>query len=106
MTRIIDEDGREIDQETGEYIEDSFTILDVYGEDGEARSTRPAWIATISAGFKNAKGYPEASRDGTIHVTGDPERCAGLLAALERTGKKRLTVAFLSDNLNDFIFQR
>lgn len=105
MSRIIDEQGREITPD-GEILEPDFQILDVYAEDGEAKPRRADWIATISAGFKNAKGLPEASHDGTIYVSGDKERCPGLIEALGRNNNKRLTIAFLSDNLNDFIFQR
>lgn len=104
--RIIDEQGRTIEPDTGEVLSEDFQILDVYAEDGEAKPRRADWLGTISAGFKNAKGYPEASHDGTIHFSGDRDRCAGLIAAMAKSQNKRLTVAFLSDDLNDFIFQR
>lgn len=61
-------------------------------------------LATISAGFKNDKGYPVVSRDGTIHVR-SADRAPGLVAELERRGNKSLTIALVHNDPKDVLQQ-
>ena len=67
------------------------------------RVARVDHIATISAGSKDAKGIPFASRDGRIYISDAEGRAPGLAAALHRGEGKRLTIAMPSDNYDDFI---
>lgn len=62
-------------------------------------------LATISAGYKNRDGFPVVSRDGTIYIR-DAARAPGLVAELERRGNKALTIALVSDRVEDVIQQR
>lgn len=86
---------------------ESFEVLDIYSETGtREKSSRPDALATISAGFKNDKGIPTVSRDGTIHVH-DPEgRAKGLVDILKRNGGKRLTITPAFDDPKAFIQTR
>src|SRR4051812_37603599 len=61
-------------------------------------------LATISAGFKNADGFPVVSRDGTIHVR-SADRAPGLVAELERRNKKSLTIALVHNDPKDVLQQ-
>lgn len=61
-------------------------------------------LATITAGFKNDKGYPEASRDGTIYYR-DADRAPGLIAELERRGGKSLTISLVHNDPKDVLQQ-
>lgn len=61
-------------------------------------------LATISAGYKNADGFPVVSRDGTIYVrSGD--RAPGLIAELGRRGNKSLTIALVHNDPKDVLQQ-
>lgn len=63
-------------------------------------------IATISAGYKDEKGMPVVSRDGTICLTDDDNHPAhALREALRETNGKRLTIAFNSNNRRE-IYQQ
>lgn len=87
---------------------DRFGALDIYAEGAvaEAEATRLDALATISAGYKNDKGLPVRSRDGTIYLH-DPEgRAPGLRAALEANEGKRLMITFPFDDPRLFIQQR
>jgi hypothetical protein len=81
---------------------DGFELLTKYEDAPEAR---PDFIACISAGFKNAAGNPEVSRDGTIHISDPSDRAPGLAAALAEGGGKVLTITLPSDRLGDCFFQ-
>lgn len=105
---------RIIDHDTGAFVDDEpteasegFRILDPYADNGVADSkNRPDWIAVISAGFKDERGIPHVSRDGTIHTDATEETAPNLLAALKAGKHKRLTIAFPYDDLDQFILQR
>lgn len=87
-----------------------FELLDVYSDEGTVEAeARPDWLAVISAGRKVKHGdreIPQVSRDGTIYVSGDLDRCPALIDALEATDNKRLTIFFPYDDLESFILQR
>lgn len=62
-------------------------------------------LATISAGYKNEAGNPVVSRDGTIYIS-DPEgRAPGLATILAQNGRKHLTIALPSNNLDEVLSQ-
>lgn len=96
--------------ETGELVPvgpGEFVALDPYSETGLAIVTqRPSWLATVSAGFKNDKGYPESSKDGRIFISDPEQRAPKLAEILRASGGKMLTVVFPSDNIDDFVQQR
>lgn len=104
-----------IDTRTGEILDvDAYRdldLLDPYAGGIAEPDERLDVIATVSAGFRSEgeRGLPQRSQDGTIHVHWNPKsqrRPAGLLAALEKTGGKRLTIAFPFDNPSAFVQQR
>ena len=108
---------RTIDGPTGEIIDRPLLpapstgtrYLDPYLTEDDQWEARPDWMATISAGRlvkKGDKSYPEVSRDGTIYVHGDPEKCAGLVEALKRNDDKMLRIAFPYDEPGALIQQR
>lgn len=80
------------------------------GEPTELPST-PDWLATISAG-KRIPGkqpnttIPSMNRDGHIELHDPDGRAPGLAEALAATDHKRLTIAFVSNNLSDVIQER
>lgn len=86
-------------------IED-FVILDNHSETGTARieaQPRVNSIATVSGGFRDDQNRPQRTKAGEMFVHGE---APGLLAALQRTDNKSLTVMFPSDDARDFIQQR
>jgi|GEM_PF-3469738 len=89
-----------------ETFEDDFVILDPHSKNGIAApktQERMNCLATISAGFRKADGNPSRTLNGEIYVHDEaPE----LVKALEANGGKSCTVAFPSNNPNDFIQQR
>lgn len=101
-----------IRRDTGEIVpyDGGFRILDTYADEPSIIApSRPDWLATISAGRKvekNGQKIPEVSRDGTIYVSGDTERSAGLREVLAANGGKHLTITFPYDDLDGFIIQR
>jgi len=88
--------------------ERSLPILNPYsGRD--ARDDYEDALATISAGYRVGDGpqyQPRASIDGTIYLHDPDGRAPGLAAALDATGKKSLTVAFLADDPERIVSQR
>lgn len=104
------ERGRVYNRDTGEIMTTTagardaareFRMLDVY-ESGQPLEEKAPWLGTISAGFKNDKGYPQASRDGTIYASGN---CPNLQEILKANGGKKLTIALLSNDLTELIHQ-
>jgi hypothetical protein len=89
---------------------EEFRPLDKYTGGLADDLIRVPWLATISAGFKNDKGYPQASRKRDaewIHMTAeDVERAPGLHAALEAGGFRALDVAIPFDDPQLFLQQR
>lgn len=63
-------------------------------------------IATISAGKKDARGFPVISRDGTIEIHDQANRAPGLKEVLAANGGKRLTIAVVSNNPREFLQNR
>lgn len=84
---------------------DPFDGIVILTRHEDAPPPRPDFIATISAGFKDAGGVPVVSRDGTIHVSDPHDRAPGLKAALAEGEGKVLTITLPSDRMADVFFQ-
>lgn len=69
----------------------------------EDRAERTDTFACISAGYKNDRGTPVVSRDGTIYIADPENRAPGLAKALAKGGGKRLTIAMPSNNPREFV---
>lgn len=100
------EDGHILTHHQPQVIEQDFGMLDTYAGGIVHDETRIDALATISAGYRDSKGMPQRSRDGTIYLH-DPEgRAPGLARILEANGGKQLTVAFAFNSISEFIQQR
>lgn len=103
---------RILDHDTGEILQpephdDEYVMLDVYAPGGVRKAEpRASWLATISAGEKDERGYPVMNRDGRISLHDPHDQAMGLLRALEATGYKSLTIAFASNHLRDILQAR
>jgi hypothetical protein len=78
-----------------------FKLLDKHGRDLAPSKA----LATISAGYMQGD-RPVVSRDGTMYLHDKAGRAPNLKAALEKRHGKALTIAFMSNDLNDIIKQR
>ena len=89
------------------YEPPAFARLSTFGDSAVVPANREDWLATISAGdaAPNSNGFriPFASRDGTIHVHDESGRAPILRDRLAANDWKHLTIAFPSNNIEDFV---
>lgn len=85
---------------------DGYRPLDRYTGGRLEMPRATSFIATISAGWRDEKGYPVVSRDGKIHLVDPDERAPYLREQLEASDHKRLTIAFTSNDPSEIVQER